>query len=368
MLLALVIGFASDLGGRQLLELIDAGFGGGLGGLALVLLPAFTLAAAVSGSGASASERAAVALAPLAGAGMACPDTAYATLSPLAGTRRLSLLFGSYAGFKLLVPAGPAIVAAGLGGFDGRLAVAAVPAFLAAWATGLVFAARFEGARRQEAHADPKADRSRVLRPLLVLVAVLVLGLVLQHTVELPPLLGFLLGPKGAVTAAALVALLPLDAPGRAKAVDSGLRRTAPLLLMIGCASALGAVLAQVLPVGRLAEALVSTGLVLPALFCFTAIFKTVKGSSMATFAGTSGIVAALLPALHVSREAAALAMCAGAFVCITPNDSLYWLVRNDALTDQPERSALRVLALGSSLQGIAALVVVVVLQHFGFI
>ena len=58
------------------------------------------------------------------------------------------------------------------------------------------------------------------------------------------------------------------------------------------------------------------------------AIFKLSKGSSMATFAGTGGIVSGLLPGLGVSAEAA---ICAGAFIAIAPNDSLYWLVREDA-------------------------------------
>jgi GntP family gluconate:H+ symporter len=299
---------------------------------------------------------------------MACPDTAYAALSGVAGARKISMLFGAYAGFKLLVPAGPAIVGTGLGGFDARLAVAAVPVFFAAWITGLLFARRFETAPLNGA-ADARGRLSaRVLVPLAIIVGLLVLGFGLQSHAALPPLPAFLLSPKGALLVAAAISLLPLSREGRAQALDSGMRRAAPLLLTIGAASALGAMLAETLPVERYASALVSTGLVLPALFVFTATFKVLKGSSMATFAGTTGIVAALLPSLNVSPEAATLAMCAGAFVAITPNDSLYWLVRQDAFAGRGEASAMRVLTVGSALQGTVALLTVYAMQAVGMI
>ena len=90
------------------------------------------------------------------------------------------MLFGAYAGFKLLVPAGPAIVGTGLGGFDARLAVAAVPVFFAAWITGLLFARRFETAPMNGA-ADARGWLSaRVLAPLAIIIGLLVLGFGLQ--------------------------------------------------------------------------------------------------------------------------------------------------------------------------------------------
>ena len=367
LLAALALGIGGGLGGKPLLHALDAGFGASLAEYALILIPAFVMASSLSRAGAqAASGRAVTLLAPLAGAGMACPDTAYAALSPVAGARKLSMLFGAYAGFKLLVPAGPAIVATGLGGFDTRLAVAALPVFLVAWAVGLLFARRFETA--DEPAAAPGQLSGRVLAPLATIAGLLVLGYLLQRDGDLPPLPGFLLSPKGALLLAAVVSLLPLTRDERAQALDGGMRRTAPLLLTIGAASALGAMLAETLPVARYADALVSTGLVLPALFVFTASFKVLKGSSMATFAGTSGIVAALLPSLQVSPEAAALAMCAGAFVSITPNDSLYWLVRQDALAGRDEAAAMRVLTVGSALQGMAALLTVCAMQAAGLL
>ncbi|MBI5262733.1 MAG: hypothetical protein HY852_13055 [Bradyrhizobium sp.] len=369
LLTALAIGIGIGLSGKPLLHALDVGFGAALAEYALILIPAFTLAASLSRSGARAgSERTIVLLAPLAGAGMACPDTAYAALSPVAGVRKLSMLFGAYAGFKLLVPAGPAIVGTGLGGFDMRLAVAAVPVFFVAWFAGLLFAWRFEAGVHHDSASSGGGLSGRVIAPLATIMGLLALGFFLNSRMELPALPAFLLCPKGALLLGAIVSLLPLSHADRAEALESGMRRAAPLLLTIGAASALGAMLVEVLPVDRYAHFLVSTGLVLPALFLFTATFKVAKGSSMATFAGTSGIVAAILPALHVSPEAATLAMCAGAFVSITPNDSLYWQVRQDVFAGQTESSAMRVLTVGSALQGCAALLTICGMQAAGLI
>lgn len=366
---ALAIGIGSGLSGRPLLHALDAGFGAALAEYALILIPAFILAGSLSRSGLqTGSGRTVVLLAPLAGAGMACPDTAYAALSPVSGARKISMLFGAYAGFKLLVPAGPAIVGTGLGGFDMRLAVAAVPVFLVAWAVGLLFARRFEAGAGEDASVGKGGLGGRILIPLAVIAGLLVAGFALQGRAALPAVLAFLLSPKGALLVGAAVSLAPLSRSQRAEALEGGMRRAAPLLLTIGAASALGAMLVEVLPVERYAALLVSTGLVLPALFVFTATFKVAKGSSMATFAGTSGIVAALLPSLGVSPEAATLAMCAGAFACITPNDSLYWQVRQDVFSGQSDATAMRVLTVGSALQGGAALLMVCAMQYLGVI
>ncbi|CAH2604341.1 conserved membrane protein of unknown function [Rhodovastum atsumiense] len=368
LLAALALGIAGGMDTAHLLAALDAGFGGSLGSYALILIPSFTLAAALAGEGdAVGSGRAAAFMAPFAGAAMICPDTAYAALGPMAGRRRLSVLFGAYAGFKLLVPAGPAIIGTALGGLSADLIALSLPVFLVAWGVGWAYARRFEpGERARRREAGGPLPR-RVLAPLATLAGLLALGFVLRGRWTPPALLDFLLDPKGALLAAGVVALVPLAGPGRAAAIESGMRRTGPLLLTIGSASAFGAMLVAVLPVERWAQALVGTGLVLPALFIFTASFKLAKGSSMATFAGTSGIVAALLPGLGVSPALATLAMCAGAFVTIAPNDSLYWLARQDALPGRDGAAITRILAGGATLQGLAALAVVLAFQAAGW-
>lgn len=369
LLVTVLLGIGSGMNSSVLFHRINVGFGSALGEFALILIPSFTLAAALSRpGGAVGSGRITTLLAPFVGAGMVCPDTAYAALSPMAGGRKLSLVFGAYAGFKLLVPAGPAIIATALGGVDNRLFIIAIPVFFVAWMVGLAYARWLEATSDDDARDPDGRIGMRVAAPLLAIIVLVVIGFAASGRVILPPVLDFLVSPKGALLVAAVIALIPLTTEEKTQALESGMRRTAPLLLTIGAASALGTILVATLPVTRLAELVVSTGLVLPALFLFTATFKVVKGSSMATFAGTSGIIAALLPSLQVSPEAATLAMCAGAFVTIAPNDSLFWLVRQDAFAGQSDSVAMRVLAIGPILQGMAALLAVCFLNTVGLL
>lgn len=369
LLLSLALGLFSGMDNATMLSLISEGFGGPLGEIALILIPSFILAEAISQSGATSTDGdVATAIAPLAGAAMVCPDTAYAALSPMSHGRKLSVLFGSYAGFKLLIPAGPAIVAATLGGLSATLIVWSVVAFLFCWLTGILFARHYEKGNLTNARKG-KMPSMAITVPLAILVGFIVIGgIIAWRNLSLSSSLTFLFSPKGALITAAAASLLFIDKSKYTLAFQSGINRTAPLLLIIGSASALGAMLVAVLPFEQLAQSLVATGLVIPALFLLTAFFKIAKGSSMATFAGTSGLVAALLPNLNVSVEAATLAMCAGAFVTIAPNDSLYWLVRQDAFSESEGQRATWILGLGATLQGITALIVVQLAVLFGFL
>ena len=118
-LATLALGLAGGMEADALIGTFNSGFGRALGEFALILLPSFALAAALTrtdaASGGAGAARTAALASPVAGAGMICPDTAYAALAPAAGHRKLDVAFGAYAGFKLLYPAGPLIVATGLG-------------------------------------------------------------------------------------------------------------------------------------------------------------------------------------------------------------------------------------------------------------
>ena len=369
LLLCLALGLATNMELHYMFKLIGEGFGAPLGEIALTLIPSFTIASAISQSKSAASGGGvATAIAPFAGAAMVCPDTAYAALSPMSANRKLSVLFGSYAGFKLLIPAGPAIVAAALGGLTPKLIAWSVILFVVCWLVGLLYARQHE---ETKSHLKSKSilPPAAIAVPLALLVILITIGAILSwRNAALPTSVEFLFNPKGALIIAAIAALSFVDHAGRAKALESGIKRTAPLLLMIGAASALGTVLVTSLPFDQLAQSLVSTGMAIPALFLLTVSFKVAKGSSMATFAGTSGLVAALLPNLNVSPEAATLAMCAGAFVTIAPNDSLYWLVRQDAFASGEEHRATWVLGVGATLQGLAAIAVVQCAVWVGFL
>ena len=120
-LIALLIGILSGKSADEIISLFNRGWGYAIGEFALILIPSFVLAAALGRQQIGVPESLSVGLSPVVGAGMVCPDTAYAALSPMNSRHKLSLAFSAYAGFKLLFPAGPLIIATSLGVTDGKL-------------------------------------------------------------------------------------------------------------------------------------------------------------------------------------------------------------------------------------------------------
>ncbi|MEM9348668.1 MAG: permease [Pseudomonadota bacterium] len=349
-LIAIGLGLAGGLGASELVTAFNAGFGRALGEFALILLPSFALAAALSQQciTSDAAARTTLFASPVAGAGMICPDTAYAALSPAAGRHKLALALGAYSGFKLLYPAGPLIVAAGLGSavLDGT-----EPAQLLAfglllvppvWGVGCLWLRAALGSSPQAPSAgESNADKRRIVilfSPFILMASLLTLGALLGETGIAA--LDFILLPKGALLCAALLALAQIPRDNRRTCLDASVRRTGSLLLLIGAASAFGAVLNTVLPLGNLMPE--GSGiLTLLALFVLTVGFKLAQGSSMATFAAVAPVAAPIVAASGADPLAAVFAICLGSFIAILPNDSYYWLVRGDAL--EAEKSELKV-------------------------
>ncbi|WP_299883286.1 hypothetical protein [uncultured Sulfitobacter sp.] len=370
--LTLILGLGSGMGSVDLVAAYNLGFGRALGEFALILLPSFTLAAALSRQNVAseAAGRATAFASPVAGAGMICPDTAYAALSPAAGRYKLELAFGAYAGFKLLYPAGPLIVAAGLGTAVTEavppvtLLFAGVLLTVPVWMTGL-FWARYSNKAVESAPIAATEQTSAGLiltfAPFLVMTALLIVGGVVGQTGI--GIIDFLLMPKGALLCAAILALLQTPHKARRECLDSAVRRTGSLLLVIGAASAFGGVLTMLVPLDRLVPN--GSGLVtLLALFALTVIFKLAQGSSMATFAAVAPVAAPIVVVSGAEPIAAVFAICLGSFIAILPNDSYYWLVRRDALEHETsEARAIRILTGGAILQaciGMALLLSVV--------
>jgi len=363
--LALWLGLGSGQGAAGFVNTFNAGFGRALGEFALILLPSFVLAGAMARQQVNTTGRLAALVAPWAGAGMVCPDTAYAALSPIAGRQKLAVALGAYAGFKLLFPAGPLIVATGLGLGQGQLLWYGLLVFLPVWGVGVWWAWQMGGnAAAGSDGAAPLATNEgtsgmgRLMAPFVFMALLLAVGMVWESR---NAGLLYLTQPKGALMAAALLAWWMVPPEERRECLEAALRRTGSLLLVIGMASAFGAVL---LGTGVL------DGWVLAgdgwrgvlSLFVLTAVFKVIQGSSMATFAAVTPVAAAFMANSPLPMEAAVLAICAGSFVSILPNDSFYWLVRRDALVSASEWRSLTTLAVGALLQALTALAMVVLL------
>ena len=156
LLAALAIGIGAGLSGKPLLHALDAGFGATLAEYAFILYPCLhfsRLPFALDGQAGSGGPSSCW-LPWLCRHGL----SRYRLCRPFrrgGSAENLDALRG-LCGFKLFVPAAGPIVGTGLGGFDARLAVAAVPVFFAAWITGLLFARRFETAPLNGA-ADARA-------------------------------------------------------------------------------------------------------------------------------------------------------------------------------------------------------------------
>jgi GntP family gluconate:H+ symporter len=359
---ALVVAIAGGLEAPRILSVFNTGWGRSLGDFALILLPSFILASALSRHTATGAAAAATAMGPVAAAGMVCPDTAYAALAPIARGRRLQLAFGGYSGFKLLFPAGPLLVATGLG-IDGMKALGfGALLCLPVWATGLLWARRLsppepDGPTPHTAVPDSPAGS---FAPFAVLVGLILMGM----TFDLGPwpIVDFLTRPPGALASAALLALTGLPAEQRRECLDTGIRRTGSLLFLIGAASALGAVLVVVVPIAdpvRVASGV--TGLL--TIVGLPAMFKLVQGSSMATFAAVTPLVAPFLATGDLPPDAMVLAVCVGSLIAVLPNDSFYWLVRQDAFASRTEREALIAIAGGTVLQGLVGIAGLILLH-----
>ena len=376
----LAIGLWHGMSPSVLIPAFNQGFGRAIGEFALILLPSFTIAAVLSRGGVAAAGggKLAALVSPAAGAGMICPDTAYAALSPIAAGRKLDVAFGAYAGFKLLFPAGPLIVAAGLGMDDPALLLVGLALTLPVWAAGVLWARLSASGGATVGYPDAagagpipegatpawRLRSYRALLPFAVLALLLGAGAVLGSTGSV--LLDFILQPKGALLAAAVVALAR-TAPGERRAcLDGAVRRTGGLLLLIGAASAFGAVLTRVVSLDAMAPSGGGVGAIL-GLFALTVVFKLIQGSSMATFAAVAPVAAPMVLASGLAPWAAVYAICLGSFIAILPNDSFYWLVRRDAFDERAgEGRAMLVLAGGAVVQALVGLALLLAVTVIG--
>lgn len=371
-IVALLIGLAGGLNYNELMRTFSASYGKALGDLTLILLPSFLLAACLSRQPLNGASALAAAVAPVTAAGMACPDTGYATLSSIAANRKLSVAFGGFAGFRLLFPAGPLIVATSLG-FDGHsLFLYGLALLIPVWFAGEVWARhRTEIAVEKGSMARPQGagflswGDVQALSPLIVLGCLLVLGGSFNFTGY--PLLDFISHPRGALFVAAALALIGTDPASRRECIDIAMRRTGWLLIVCGAASAFGGMISHFLSLEKIFPATTSAAAVLFTLFVLTMIIKIIYGSSMATFATAGILLGPIVHASTLSPVAAVFAICLGSFV-ILPTDSYYWLVRSDALAERNERSAIITMMGGACLQGVVGFTILLAMYVMGLV
>ncbi|HCA92882.1 MAG TPA: hypothetical protein DEP10_13100 [Alphaproteobacteria bacterium] len=369
MLLSIILlGLVNGSDAKSLISTFNSGWGYAAGEFALILIPAFILAGCVDRLKGTSSPLYSVLLSPVLGANMICPDTAHVSLSSMAKRSQLKVGFGAYAGFKLLFPAGPLIVATSLGGVSGDLMLYGLLIFMPVWLIGLAWAHFLEPSvtnRQQDEMSDITTGSIWLkMLPFVALIGLVFVGFNFEF--DRLPALDFATDPKGALILASLLALAMIRTEDRAAVVESGLRRAASILLIIGLASALSAFLTQTFAIDQFFGDVSGIGAII-ALFSLTAFIKVLQGSSMATFAAVGPLALPVVETSGLPPSFAVLAICLGSFIAILPNDSFYWLLKETAFKDS-KSSDVRIVAMlggGACLQaliGLSALLALYVL------
>jgi len=182
------------------------------------------------------------------------------------------------------------------------------------------------------------------------------------------PVIDFLTQPKGALLSAAIWSYFDAPVEHRREGVESAMRRTSGLLIVVGAASAMGAMATAVFPIDGLLSGISGHAAALIGLFVIAAMMKLLQGSSMATFVAVAPLVLPIVEHMEISPIAAIYAICLGSFVAILPNDSYYWIVRSDALEQQSDGAAIRRLAGASICQALTGLALLLLFLRFGLV
>jgi GntP family gluconate:H+ symporter len=361
--ITLLIGLFADFSAKEIISIYNQGWGYAAGEFALILLPSFLISAALERQSFVMPSVIPIAVSPVISAGMICPDTAYAALTPMVLRKKISLAFSVFSGFKLLFPAGPLIVATALGVVTGSLFFTSFLVFLPVFAVGLIYAHWAQGrisSQKNVAKSDAKNNSKKgvsVIYPILLfalLFGLLIAGFAYNWSSN--SWLDFATNPKGALIITAIAAMFMVGRKEIRACFDSAIMRTASLLLIIGAASAFSRFITEVIDLQAFFIQQQEFSVLL-SLFGVTALFKILQGSSMATFAAAGPVALPIVEASNISPTLAVIAICLGSFIAILPNDSFYWLVRQDALKDKSDLETAWLLGVGSLLQGLIGFV-----------
>ncbi len=409
-------GLLSGMDPMEVVKSVNAGFGGTIGYIGIVIICGTIIGAFLEKSGGAQSLAASTLKltgqknVPLAmgivGYVVSMPvfcDSGFVLLSPLnkalsrkagigiaAGAVALSL--GLYATHTMVPPTPGPIAAAGILEADlGRVIlwglIVSVVALVAGWIFASRVAARMKlsgeaGAEQEAASAAadvPESERPGAAKAIAPIVLPILL-IVLQSIAKYPskpfgegvfvdwlifigqPVVALLIG-------AGLSFLLPrkfeknlLSSTGW---VGEAVLAAASIIVITGSGGAFGKVLQNSGIAGVLGESLqgASIGIWLP--FLIAAAIKTAQGSSTVAIITTAGIVAPLLGALGLdggtARALVVVVIGAGAMVVSHANDSYFWVVTQ--FSGMNLREGYRLQTLGTLIEGLTAALAVWVLS-----
>ncbi len=314
-----------------------------------------------------------------------CCDTAFIMLSPLAESLAasgvinpmnvvLTLAAGTFASYALLFPAGPLLPVTILGADVASSLLLGLVASIPTVALGLVLASRlgrrldykFEG--RENGSLEEMGERyERLPRPATVLLILMVpIALIVGKSLVSNlgwsvPVVEFLGDPVIALPLGVGLSLLLARGTPMEEVngwISSGVKASAPILMIMGTGSVFGMVL-QRTGVGGFLGGL-AADFRLPELilvFLVTALMKTGQGSTTPTMITSTAIILPLLPSLGLHPVMAAMAISAGAMVIVHVNDSFFWVVTGFSKMDVA--SGYRTVSLLSAAMGVTAFAVI---------
>ena len=88
----------------------------------------------------------------------------------------------------------------------------------------------------------------------------------------------------------------------------------------------------------------------------------------MATFAAIAPVTAPIIAASNISPVIAVYSIALGSFVAVLPNDSFYWLTREDAYKNLSDIKATLILGGGSIVQALTGLLFLFIINGFQLI
>lgn len=394
---------------EQVVESVNAGFGGTIGYIGIVILAGTVIGTFLEKSGGAyrlaestlrlVGRRHVPLSMGIMGYVVGIPvfcDSAFVILCPLAralsrkvrispAASVMALSLGLYATHTMVPPTPGPVAAAGLLGADLGLvilwgALVSLIALAAGWLFAIAFAARirFESESEPAGEASEEIDTAapstlRSIVPILLPIVLIVARSISQFPTHplgqgnFDALVGFVGQPVVALLIGVLFAfLLPrkltTEMLSTSGWVGQAMVAAAGIIIITGCGGAFGKVLqnagiAEV--VGRYLGAGAGLGIWLP--FLLAAALKTAQGSSTVAIITTAGIMAPLLATLGLDGATAkalvVVAIGAGSMVVSHANDSYFWVVTG--LSGMTASQGYKLQTLGTLVQGtVAALAV----------
>jgi GntP family gluconate:H+ symporter len=407
------VGFGTQMPLTKIVENINAGFGGLMGGIGLVIVFGTIIGTILEKSGAAlrmaevvlrivGPKRPQLAMS-LIGYIVSIPvfcDSGFVILSSLrkalakrakvaVASMSVALATGLYATHTLVPPTPGPIAAAGNIGADSFLGtviliglIAAIPATVVGyfWATKVASKIEVEDDGEELNYDEIVRSFGKMpstflsFLPIILPIVLIGMGSVVTFqgaTGNIASILVFLGSPLVALLAGVLAsfALLPkYNEETLTKWVGEGLVESAPILLITGAGGAFGGVIKNT----GIAEAIQSWSiagtfngalfLLIP--FLIAAALKTAQGSSTAALVITSSLIAPLLPTLGIEGAIplalVVMAIGAGAMTVSHVNDSFFWVVTQ--FSGMKVTDAYKAQTTATLLQGLVTIVVTMIL------